>query len=115
MVDIKETSAPIQRANLEGAGINWEKLQSSVEELLPLFRYSKANYDIEEDPPVILKDGFIPHSWVGSYPKANLQIVPAKITDLEYKTMKKDIKRIGKRLEGSFKKLEEFDKTGKLE
>jgi hypothetical protein len=89
--DIKETSKPIPKNELETAGVNWNKLKTCLSDLKPVFGFITRNYDIEEEPPTILNEDFVPNSWVGTYPETNLRIVPSKIGEDEYSQMQRDI------------------------
>lgn len=91
MPSLKETSRPISRNELESVGIDWSKLKASLSNLDPIFDYIRRNYDIEEEPPAIINECFVPNSWTGVYPDTDLRIVPSKITEDEYFQMEKDV------------------------
>lgn len=91
MPDVCETSKPIPKDELEIAGVNWDKLKESLLELGPVFDFIRRNYNVEEEPPTIRNEHFIPNSWVGAYPKTGLRIVPSKISDDEYSQMQKEV------------------------
>lgn len=91
MPSFKETSQPIPKETLESAGVDWEKLKTSLSDLSPAFSYVRSEYDVEEAPPTIFGESFIPNSWIGVYPNTDVRIVPSKISDDEYSQMERDI------------------------